>query len=159
MEMRSLALVACLAGACAAGAADPAGPADLPAGSDVAPDGLRREFEQFANAHRVSIGCQALRWDAATAAVAQAHAEDMVQRDFFSHTDPDGRSPFDRLRAAGVTYMAAAENIAYGYSTAAGVLEGWLNSEGHRRNLENCRYTHHGVGVKEGKWVHVFIGR
>jgi uncharacterized protein YkwD len=83
----------------------------------------------------------------------------MVRRDFFSHTNPDGQSPFDRLRAAGVTYLAAAENIAYGYTTAAGVLEAWLNSEGHRRNLENCRYTHHGVGLRNGKWVHEFIGR
>jgi uncharacterized protein YkwD len=83
----------------------------------------------------------------------------MVRRDYFSHTNPEGQSPFDRLRAAGVTYTAAAENIAYGYPTAAAVLQGWRNSDGHRRNLENCEYTHHGVGLNSGKWVEVFIRR
>jgi uncharacterized protein YkwD len=105
------------------------------------------------------VGCAALRWDGPTAAVAQAHAEDMVRRDFFSHTNPDGQTPFDRLRAAGVTYMAAAENIAYGYSTGAGVLEGWLGSTGHRANIENCAYTHHGVGKAGTHWTHLFLRR
>jgi uncharacterized protein YkwD len=159
--MKGVALLACLIGACGAGILEPDGPA--PGGTSEpeaqAPAGAVREFEQLANAHRVRVGCGRLRWDAPTGAVAQAHAEDMVRRDFFSHTNPDGQGPFDRLRAAGVTYTAAAENIAFGYRTAAAVLGGWLNSAGHRRNLENCRYTHHGVGLRDGKWVQVFIGR
>jgi uncharacterized protein YkwD len=159
MQIRSVALVVWLAGAGAASARDSAKPEPLPTGSEAALDGERRQFEQLANAHRLSVGCASLRWDRGTAAVAQAHAEDMVRRNYFSHKNPDGRSPFDRLRAADVRYMAAAENIAFGYRTAAGVLEGWINSKGHRRNLENCRYTHHGVGLNDGRWVHVFIGR
>jgi uncharacterized protein YkwD len=157
--MRSLALLLTLAAACAAGTADPVDPGETAAGFAVPPEGELRDFERLANAHRTAIGCGALRWDGPTAAVAQAHADDMVRRDYFSHTNPDGESPFDRLRAAGVTYQAAAENIAFGYPMASGVLEGWLASEGHRRNLENCRYTHHGVGLRDAKWVHVFIGR
>ncbi|HET8622750.1 MAG TPA: CAP domain-containing protein [Gemmatimonadales bacterium] len=155
MGLKGIAFAAALVGACGAGTFESGDSASEPG----APDGAVRHFEQFANAHRVSVGCTALRWDGPAAAVAQAHAEDMVRRDFFSHTNPDGKSPFDRLRAAGVTYRSAAENIAYGYSTAAGVLEAWMNSDGHRRNLENCAYTHHGVGLSQGKWVHVFIGR
>ena len=157
MGLKGVAFALALVGACGAGTVEPGDSGSDP--SQLAPDGAIRQFEQFANGHRVGLGCPALRWDGATAGVAQAHAEDMVRRNFFSHTNPDGQSPFDRLRAAGVTYMAAAENIAYGYTTAAGVLEAWLSSEGHRRNLENCRYTHHGVGLRNGKWVHVFIGR
>ena len=61
-------------------------------------------------------------------AVAQAHAEDMVRAGLLQPHQPRGRSPFDRLRAARVTYTAAAENIAFGYPTAAGVLDGWVAS-------------------------------
>jgi uncharacterized protein YkwD len=157
--MRSLALLLTLAGACAAGALDPLEPDGTATGAEIAPEGQLREYEQLANAHRARVGCGPLRWDARTGAVAQAHADDMVRRDYFSHTNPEGQSPFDRLRAAGVTYTAAAENIAFGYPTAASVLQGWLNSDGHRRNLENCGYTHHGLGLNSGKWVEVFIER
>jgi uncharacterized protein YkwD len=157
--MRSLALLLTLAGACAAGVLDPAGSDGNSAGADVAPEGQLREYEQLANAHRAGVGCGPLQWDNRAGTVAQAHADDMVRRDYFSHTNPEGQSPFDRLRAAGVTYTGAAENIAYGYPTAAAVLQGWLNSDGHRRNLENCEYTHHGVGLNSGKWVEVFIRR
>src|SRR4029453_12310533 len=148
MAMKGVALLAWFLGACGGGALDPGGPAtgSLPGAETEAPDGPLREFEQLANAHRARAGCGRLRGDPPPAAVAQAHADDMVRRDFFSHTNPDGQSPFDRLRAAGVTYVAAAENIAFGYPTAAAVLEGWLGSSGHRANVENCAYTHHGVG-------------
>lgn len=161
MAMKAVALLAALLGACGAGVLDPGQPVtgDGAPSDAQAPEGAVREFERLANAHRARVGCGPLRWDAATGRVAQAHAEDMVRRDFFSHTNPDGQSPFDRLRAAGVTYMAAAENIAFGYPTAAAVLDAWVRSDGHRRNLENCGYTHHGVGLQQEKWVEVFIGR
>lgn len=109
------------------------------------------------NAHRESIGCPALLWNTAVAAVAQAHSEDMVAREFFSHTNPDGQSPFDRLAEAGIAYSAAAENIAYGYPTAESVLAAWLGSPGHRANIENCALTEHGVGLDGTYWTHVFI--
>jgi uncharacterized protein YkwD len=158
--MKGLALVACLLGACGAGVMEPGEPATPPdPATETAPEGPVRDYERLANAHRARAGCGPLRWNGPAGAVAQAHAEDMVRRDFFSHTNPDGQSPFDRLRAAGVTYTAAAENIAFGYPTAVAVLQAWITSEGHRRNLENCRYTHHGVGLRQGKWVEVFLTR
>ena len=114
-------------------------------------------FVDMANAHRRSVGCENLSWNADVAAVAQAHSVDMVQRDFFAHDNPDGLSPFDRLNNAGVAYSSAAENIAWGYGTAALVLDGWLNSAGHRANLENCGLTQAGVGLLETRWTHLFI--
>ena len=62
------------------------------------------------------------------------------------------------MTAAGISYQAAAENIAQGYSTGQAVLNGWLGSTGHRENIENGNYTHHGVGyVEDGHyWTHVF---
>ena len=114
-------------------------------------------FVDMANAHKRSVGCEDLAWNADVAAVAQAHSADMVQRDFFAHDNPDGYSPFDRLTNAGIAYSRAAENIAWGYGTAASVLDGWLNSAGHRTNLENCALTQAGVGLLDTRWTHLFI--
>jgi uncharacterized protein YkwD len=139
------------AGACASDAS--IGPADPDAGIGTSVT----SFVQLMNEHRSSVGCPALTWSAAVAAVAQAHSEDMVARDFFSHTNPDGDSPFDRLHDAGISYSAAAENIAYGYPTAESVLDGWLGSSGHRANIENCSLTEHGVGLEGTHWTHLFI--
>lgn len=159
--MKGVAALACALWACGAGSLRSGEPRTgvLAAPEVATPDGVVREFQRLANAHRRSIGCGPLAWDPLAGGVAQAHAEDMVRRDYFSHRNPEGRGPFDRLRAAGVTYAAAAENLAFGYPTAAGVLRGWLESPGHRRNLENCRYTTHGVGFAKGKWVEVFMRR
>jgi uncharacterized protein YkwD len=81
----------------------------------------------------------------------------MVARDFFSHTNPDGDSPWDRLSAAGISFSRAAENIAWGYTSAEAVLSGWLGSPGHRANIENCALTHHGVGLADWHWTHLFV--
>lgn len=145
---RFWALGVLLAGLAACGDASPTGPA---ISADV------EEFVSLVNAHRVSVGCAALEWDGPVAAVAQAHSEDMVARDFFSHTNPDGATPWDRLAGGGVTYSLAAENIAWGYTTGEAVLDGWLGSAGHKANIENCALTHHGVGLVDWHWTHVFI--
>jgi len=127
------------------------------------PDPQRRldpeivSFVDQMNAHRVSVGCAPLEWNQDVADVAQGHSQDMVDRDFFSHDNPDGASPFDRLRSAGIDFSRAAENIAYGYPTAAGVLAAWLDSPGHRANIENCALTDHGVGLVGTHWTHLFI--
>ena len=130
------------------GADDPFGP-EIPADVEM--------FVTLMNDHRASVGCGPLTWSGDVAEVAQAHSDDMVERDFFAHENPDGASPFDRLSAAGVTYSRAAENIAWGYSSAQAVLDGWIGSDGHRRNLENCALTHHGVGLTDWHWTHVFV--
>jgi uncharacterized protein YkwD len=122
---------------------------ELPAGT--------RDFVTLMNAHRVEVGCSPLIWNARVAEVAQAHSEDMVARKFFGHDNPEGDSPFDRLEEAGVAYSRAAENIAYGFPDAGGVLEGWLDSPGHRANIENCTLTEHGVGLENTHWTHLFI--
>lgn len=114
-------------------------------------------FVTAMNQYRSSVGCPVLAWNANVAAVAQAHSQDMVVRDFFAHTNPDGQSPFDRMAAAGITFSGAAENIAYGYASGDAVLAGWLGSPGHKTNIENCGLTEHGVGLSGTHWTHVFI--
>lgn len=115
------------------------------------------QFVQMMNAHRATVGCAALTWDDQVAAVAQAHSDDMVARVFFGHTNPDGESPGDRLQAAGVAFSSWAENVAFGYATGQAVLAGWLDSPGHRANIENCSMSRHGVGLAGTHWTHVFL--
>ncbi|HEY7728030.1 MAG TPA: CAP domain-containing protein, partial [Candidatus Eisenbacteria bacterium] len=98
-----------------------------------------------------------LTWDPRVAAVAEGHSRDMVDRSYFSHVSPDGETPWDRLAAAGISYSAAGENIAYGYPTGSAVLAAWLGSPGHRANIENPSFTRHGVGLVGTYWTHVFI--
>ncbi len=120
-------------------------------------DPLVREFVRRVNQHRTEIGCLPLAWSPRLAAVAQRHCEDMAARGYFSHTSPDGETPFDRLGDAWIEYGRAGENIAAGYRSAESVLKDWLKSRRHRANLDDCAYTHHGVGYFEGRWTHVFV--
>lgn len=146
--LAALALVTC-GGSDAMG---PSGPGNGGDGTSV------EQFVAEMNAHRLGEGCTDLAWHAGVATVAQDHSQDMVDRDYFSHTNPEGESPFDRLGNAGITWSGGAgENIAAGTSDASLVLELWLNSPGHRLNIENCAYTHHGVGLASGHWTHVFV--
>jgi len=76
----------------------------------------------------------------------QAHAQDMATNNYFSHTSRDGTSPWTRIQRTGYSYRYAAENIAAGYSTNALVVQGWLNSAGHCRNIMNGNLKDLGVG-------------
>ena len=130
------------------------GAGDLTGGSNISQAILDIEQEAFdlVNGERVNAGLSALTMRQDLRAVARAHSEDMLARNFFSHTNPDGASPFDRMTAAGVTYSTAAENIAwnsgYGASDTASVtVDGWMNSAGHRANILTAAFTYTGMGV------------
>jgi uncharacterized protein YkwD len=130
-------------------------PLATPAGAVSTGDPEIDAFIALADAHRRALGCAPMLIDPVASQVAEAHSEDMRVRRYFSHNTPEGVAPWDRLRAAGVGYRAAAENIVFGHTTGARVFERWIESESHRANLENCTYTHHGVGRSEGHWTHV----
>lgn len=98
------------------------------------------------NQERAYAGCPPLTPNDTLLAVAQAHCIDMAYRDFFGHVNPDGRSPFDRMQAAGYPTLMGAENIAGGYATPADVVAGWMNSPGHRANILNGHLRETGVG-------------
>lgn len=128
---------------------------DSPAAGSIRPQ--VQELARLVNRHRRAKGCRPLIWDERLAAVAQRHSEDMARRRFFAHTNPDGKSPFDRLRRAGISYRVAAENIGEGDLSPREMLNGWLASRGHRANLENCSYTHHGIGLYGKHWTHLLV--
>jgi uncharacterized protein YkwD len=98
------------------------------------------------NAARAAAGCAALTIDARLASAAQAHSADMATNNYFAHDSRDGRTAFDRMTAAGYRFSTAGENIALGYRTATDVMNGWLNSAGHRANILNCSFTNIGIG-------------
>ncbi|MFJ2650599.1 CAP domain-containing protein [Streptomyces sp. NPDC087420] len=98
------------------------------------------------NEERAKAGCSPVKADASLAGLAQDFSEDMAARGFFDHTDPDGKSPWDRADQAGVQKLGG-ENIARGQADAQAVMDSWMNSEGHRANILNCDYTRLGVGV------------
>ncbi|GAB2933616.1 CAP domain-containing protein [Streptomyces heilongjiangensis] len=129
-------------------------------------EGLRRtaaEVLVLTNARRTAAGLPPLAPDPALTAAAQAHCDDMVARAFYAHTSPDGGEPWHRAAAAGSTRRTIGENIACGQRSAAEVVEGWMNSPGHRANILKPDFTHMGVGFTGGGgagtyWAQLFGG-
>lgn len=108
--------------------------------------GVTDQVVTLTNAERAKAGCGPLAVAPILTTVAQAHSQDMATHDYFAHDSQDGRSPFDRMTAAGYRYSTAAENIAAGQRTPQDVVTGWMNSPGHRANILNCALTQIGVG-------------
>lgn len=111
------------------------------------------------NAARQDAGLSELELDADLCAAAQARAQEIAQS--FSHTRPDGSSCFTILEEFGISYRAAGENIAMGQRTPEGVMDGWMNSSGHRANILNGTFTSIGVGyyvdgAGAAHWVQIF---
>ncbi|MEU6686189.1 CAP domain-containing protein [Streptomyces sp. NPDC046832] len=101
------------------------------------------------NEERAKVGCSPVAANSALAALAQNYSEAMAARGFFDHTDPDGRTPWDRAEKAGISNLGG-ENIARGQADAAAVMDAWMNSPGHRANILNCDFKTLGVGVELG---------
>ena len=98
------------------------------------------------NDERAAKGCKALVIDDRITTAAQGHSTDMATQNYFSHTSKDGRTFDRRMKEAGYP-KPGAENIAMGYTSPTAVVEGWMNSQGHRDNILNCSYTTMGLGL------------
>lgn len=125
---------------------------------------MEKEVLSLVNKVRAENGLSALTWADDVANVARAHSRDMINRSFFSHTNPDGQSPFDRLKNSGISYRTAAENIAYGQKTAEAVMNSWMNSSGHKANILNKNVKEIGVGAVRNQngtvyWTQMFVAR
>lgn len=82
---------------------------------------------------------------------ARKHSQDMAERNFFDHVNPDGEDPFQRMARAGYSnYAAAGENIAAGSDDPALTVQGWLDSDGHCSQILNPQYREFGIGFYEG---------
>lgn len=118
------------------------------------------EVLRLVNIERARYGLAPLSMDDGAVNVAHVRAKEIVQS--FSHTRPNGSSCFTAAREAGVSYRYAGENIAYGYPTPEQVVAGWMNSEGHRKNILSASFNRIGVGCYESRgvlyWSQFFIG-
>lgn len=104
---------------------------------------------QDTNTRRLAGNESVLTLNSQLAAAAQAKANDMATRDYWSHTTPDGRAPWSFLAASGYQYQAAGENLAYGFDNAGDTVTGWMNSAEHRANVLDPAYRDVGFGVTE----------
>lgn len=102
------------------------------------------------NRERARAGLPPLATDPLLSTAAQAHSADMVARAFYSHTSPEGSRPWDRAAAAGARQRSIGENIACGQRSPAEVVDGWMNSPGHRANILKPDFTHIGIGFAGG---------
>ncbi|MEU1811406.1 CAP domain-containing protein [Micromonospora aurantiaca (nom. illeg.)] len=124
--------------------------------------GLSAELQKvvtIVNQERAKAGCKALTVNAKLNLAAQRHSQDQADHKKMDHTGSNGSQPWDRVKAAGYSYSMVGENVAWNYQTPAAVMAGWMNSEGHRKNILNCSYTQIGVGVARSNgpyWTQVF---
>jgi len=111
----------------------------------------------------IKKGLTALKSDAEVLRVARIKAQEMVDKNYFSHTSPTYGSPFEMLKNFKISYKSAGENIA-GNSSNSGAVNAWMNSSGHRANILNSSFNYTGIGVVKsptyGKvYVQMFIGK
>ena len=120
---------------------------DLPDELQLAPDAVaERQMFDLVNEERSAAGLRLLTWDDRLVPVARQHSEEMFRLKYFSHHSPVTGSPFDRLKAAGISYTRAGENLAYAQSVSV-AHRGLMQSPGHRENILRPEFTRMAVGV------------
>ena len=119
------------------------------------------EVIRLVNAERAKYGLSELKEDWQLSRVARYKSEDMRENKYFSHTSPTYGSPFEMIKNFGIPYKSAGENIAKGQKTPAAVVNAWMNSSGHRKNILSTSFTHIGVGYAENGnyWTQMFISK
>lgn len=111
---------------------------------------------QLTNQERAKKGLKPLKANSELNYVADKYAQEMAERGVLSHTGPDGSQAWDRAKEVGYEALTMAENIAAGQRTPEQVVQGWMNSSGHRANILNPDYTEIGVGYHDKYWVQDF---
>ncbi len=109
---------------------------------------LINQVLELTNAERAKAGLNPLTLNTQLSQAAEDHSDSMANDDFFSHTGADGSSVGDRVQDADYQYSRVGENIAAGQSTAEEVVQGWMDSPGHRANILNADYTEIGLGYE-----------
>jgi len=117
-------------------------------------NGLENTLLNMINHIRVSEGLSPLNLNQSLISVARHRALDMIERDYFSHVTPDGKSIYDVLADFGISYQGSGENIQYcsppGWKPVEDFVSTWMSSTGHRENILNAGYNQVGIGVVDG---------
>lgn len=114
-----------------------------------------RRVVDLVNEERAKAGLSEMKLDMDVTAAADVRAREIKQS--FSHTRPDGSSFSTVLQQQGVSYRGCGENIAWGQRTPEQVMNGWMNSEGHRANILNKNYKNIGVGFYQENGVNYWV--
>lgn len=101
------------------------------------------------NTQRISNGSGTLTLNSQLNQAAQSKANDMVNRNYWSHNTPEGNPPWIFFDQAGYLYSKAGENLAYGFDTSADTVAGWMNSPPHKDNLLDISFTDVGFGFAQ----------
>lgn len=126
---------------------------------------FEKKVVDLTNQERTKAGLKPLKSDnAALSKMARDKSTDMRDKNYFDHQSPTYGSPFDMMKKYGISYSSAGENIAAGQKTPEEVVQGWMNSPGHRANILNANFTTIGVGYVSGGsygsyWTQEFIGK
>ena len=101
----------------------------------------------------------ALSWNNQLEKAAYNHSKDMSSKKYFSHDSPSGVTPGQRIKSAGYKWTTYAENIGQGYSNEEAMVNGWLRSTGHCRNIMNKLFKEIGAANVNGYWTADFGAR
>jgi len=123
---------------------------------------IEQQVIELTNQERAKQGLPALKADWQLSRVARYKSADMRDKGYFSHDSPTYGSPFQMMKSFNVQYTKAAENIAAGQTSAKAVVDAWMNSSGHRKNILDRELTYIGVGYAKGGsyghyWTQMFI--
>ena len=141
---------------------DPSSNKNVPLGFTVEKADVRPFLEikmlEMVNRERAKEGLPPLKADAEMTRVARAHSRDMFARGYFAHNSPEGKTPFDRMRAANVKFIAAGENLALA-QTLEIAHTNLMNSPGHRANILHPSFGRLGIGVLDGGFYGLMISQ
>lgn len=124
-------------------------------GTNVTLKTTEKRMLDLHNKARTDRGLPRLCVHPALQKAARAHSADMINRDFFSHTNPSGQTFTARIKSAGYNYRTAGENIAGGsgsLGTPDSIFKAWMNSSGHRTNILNRGFREVGIGAASGNY-------
>ncbi len=121
---------------------------------------IRKELEigmlGMINDERKRAGLPVLYFDEELAKVARAHSKDMFQRGYFSHYNPEGKSPFDRIRKEGIQFSIAGENLALAQNLNL-AHSGLMESPEHLANIQHKSFGRIGIGILDGGYNGLMI--
>ncbi|MCA0969762.1 SafA/ExsA family spore coat assembly protein [Halobacillus litoralis] len=125
---------------------------------------VEQQVIDLTNQERAKQGLSPLKGNWQLSRVARYKSRDMRDKNYFSHQSPTYGSPFEMMRSFNISYRRAAENIAAGQRTPQEVVNGWMNSPGHRKNILDPNVRQIGVGYAQGGsyghyWTQMFISQ
>jgi len=113
---------------------------------------VQSEVVVLTNSQRAQYGAGGLTENIFLTQAAQAKAEDMAAKGYFSHVSPDGTEPWEWLRQAGYSYQYAGENLAVRFEDSSAVVGAWMASPSHRENIVKPEYANIGIGIAQGMY-------